>query len=181
MKKDSTIYFVGFITDSGFDEFVAKWEFYANQVSTNHHSVLLQQEPGTKTRFKYVSHHKLRNDTINFSFMKGRSSEHFADQKVKVVSLGGYTVLQAGDAHRNENSECRLMAFISHQETDIDFYRHLLPSQQVNIYQAYYENCAYGYIVEFFPAEKDAAGLLLQLKTRGVEASLYRESLTPHI
>lgn len=181
MKKDSIIYFVGFITDSEFDEFIAKWDFYAKQVSSSHQSVVLQQEPEAKTRFKYVSYHKLKNDSISFSFMKGRSSEHFAEQKVKVVNMGGYTVVQAGNTHPEENSDSRLMAFISHNENDIDFYRQLLPFRQINIYQAYYENCTYGYIVEFFPAEKDSADLLLQLKTRpGVEVSLYKESLAPH-
>ncbi|MEO7923773.1 MAG: hypothetical protein ABIR30_08840 [Chitinophagaceae bacterium] len=182
MKKDSTVYFVGFITDTGFDDFIQKWEFYAKQVSSSHHSAVLQQETEAKSRYKYVSHHKVKNDSISFSFMKGRSSEHFADQKVKVVNLGGYTVLQAGNLRSDENNESRLIAFISHNETDIDFYRQLLPARQVNIYQAYYENCVYGLIVELFPSEKDSSGLLQQLKGRtGVDATIYRECLVPHI
>ncbi len=175
------IYFVGFMTDIGFDEFVVKWEFYAKQVSSSHHSAVLQQETEAKTRFKYVSQHKLKNDSISFSFMKGRSSEHFAEQKVKVVNLGGYSVVHNGNSHSQENSENRLIAFIGHNDTDISFYKDLLPLRQTNLYEAYYENCAFGYIMEFFPAEKDADDLLRQLKSRpGVEVSVYRESLAPH-
>jgi hypothetical protein len=180
MKKDSMIYFVGFMTDIGFDEFVIKWEFYAKQVSSSHHSVILQQETGTKTRFKYVSHHKLKNDSISFSFMKGRTSEHFAEQKVKVVNLGGYKVVQAGN-HSEDNNENRLIAFIGHNETDMNFYRELLPARQTHLYEAYYENCTFGHIMEFFPGEKDAEDIFRQLKLRpGVEVSLYRECLAPH-
>ncbi|MEO6611479.1 MAG: hypothetical protein ABIT05_05080 [Chitinophagaceae bacterium] len=175
------IYFVGFMTDIGFDEFVVKWDFYAKQVSSSHHSVVLQQETEVKSRFKYVSHHKLRNESISFSFMKGRSSEHFAEQKVKVVNLGGYTVVRAGNSQADENSDNRLIAFIGHNDTDISFYQQLLPPRQTNLYEAYYENCTFGYIMEFFPAEKDAEDLLRQLKARpGVEVSLYRECLAPH-
>ena len=181
MKKDSTIHFVGFITDLGFDEFVVKWDYYSRQVSTNNTAVVLQQESETKTRFKYVSQHKLKNDDISFSFMKGRNSEHFADQKVRVVNIGGYTALQTGCRHPDETDN-RLIAFISHDETDIDFYRKLLPFRQINIYQAYYESCTYGYIAELFLPEADAADLLLQLKTRsGVEVSIYKECLVPHV
>ncbi|MEP6700306.1 MAG: hypothetical protein ABJA85_03285 [Bacteroidota bacterium] len=181
MKKDSVIYFVGFITDLGFDEFVVKWDYYSRQVSTNNTAVVLQQESEAKTRFRYVSQHKVQNDNISFSFMKGRNSEHFADQKVRVVNIGGFTCLQNGCRHPDE-TDTRLIAFISHDEIDIDFYRKLLPLRQMNIYQAYYESCAYGYIAEFFLPETEASDLHLQLKLRsGVEVSLYKECMVPHV
>jgi hypothetical protein len=182
MKKDNPVYFVGFITDLGFDEFIQKWDYYAKQVSTTNFAVVLQQETESKTRFKYISQHKLKNDPITFSFMKGRNSEHFADQKVRVVNVGGYTPMITGYIHPHKNNDARLIAFLSHTETDIDFYRKLLPADCVNIYQAYYENCTYGYVVEFFLPEPEAADLLQQLKIRpGIEVSLYKECMVPHI
>lgn len=182
MKKDSPLYFVGFITDIGFDEFIQKWDYYAKQESTTNFAVVLQQETESKTRFKYVSHHKLKNDNITFTFMKGRNSEHFADQKVRVVNIGGYTPMLALYNHPTKNNDTRLLAFLSHNETDIDFYRQLLPIECVNIYQAYYESCTYGYVVELFLPEIAAEGLLQQLKTRpGIEVSLYKECMVPHV
>ncbi len=181
MKKDSIIHFVGFTTDIGFDEFIVKWDYYARQVSTGNSAVVLQQDTDTKSRFKYVSQHKLKNDDIMFTFMKGRNSEHFADQKVRVVNIGGYTALQTGCKHPEENTDTRLIVFISHNETDINFYRQLLPPDCINLYQAYYESCAYGYIAEFFLPEAGVADLAEQLKIRtGCEVSQYKECMVPY-
>jgi hypothetical protein len=180
MNKDSIIQFVGFITNLNFDEFVAQWERYAKEVMTSPGAVILQQETDSKSRYKYLSQHEYEEQNFRFDFMQGRSSEHFPDQKVKVEQLGGYTPLDASHFHHDEGADIKTIAFISHRENDIGFYR-ALPHRHLNIYQAYYESCAYGYILEFFTPEAEASELLRELKKRpGIEVAAYRECLIPH-
>jgi len=180
MKKDSIIQFVCFITHLDFEEFVVKWEHYAKQFMTNSGAMTLQQGAETKSRYKYVSQHEYRQEGFRFAFMKGRSSEHFPEQKVKVIQAGGYMPVQIECRHLEEG-DVKVMAFISHNETDIDFYSQVSLYRHLNIYQAYYESCTYGYILEFFTPETDAHELVEQLKTRaGIDVALYRECLVPH-
>ena len=184
MKKDSIIQFVGFSTRLGLEEFVGQWEDYAREFNTGRSGMkILQQESGTTGKYKYVSQHiYLQRQDMRFAFMTERNSDHFAEQKVKVVQTGGYMPLHIGCKHYDENTEVKIMAFISHQENNIEFYRRLLPQQRLNIYEAYYESCAYGYIIEFFTPETHAADLLDQLKKRlGVEVGIYKDCMVPQL
>ena len=88
--------------------------------------------------------------------------------------------LQIECRHPDER-DVKVMAFISHNETDINFYSQVSLYRHLNIYQAYYESCTYGHILEFFTPETDAHELVEQLKTRaGIDVALYRECLVPH-
>lgn len=181
MKKESIVQFVGFITRLDFEEFVTKWDYYARQFSTDPCTMILQQGVETN-KYKYISQQECPEENFKFAFMKGRSSEHFAEHKVKVVQAGGYLRVQTVKCLHVEKDHAKIMAFIDHQQTDIGFYRQLSQYSCLNIYQAYYESCAYGHILEFFAPEANAASLLQQLKTRtGTEAALYRECLVPSI
>jgi hypothetical protein len=114
--------------------------------------------------------------------MNERRSEHFPEHNVKVVQVGGYMPVQLKRKHNEEDGEVKLIAFISHNENDLDFYRSLTLYNSLNIHQAYYESCTYGYIMEFFVPENDADELMQQLKQRpGVETGLYKECLVPHV
>ena len=67
------------------------------------------------------------------------------------------------------------MAFVSQGETELGFYEQQ-SFRHLNIYEAYFENCAYGYVMEFFLAQEEAQILLPQLKARnGVEAGIYKD------
>jgi hypothetical protein len=181
MKKNNIVQFVCFVTQLEFDEFVTKWDHYAKQFITDPGATVLQ-EAATKSRYKYVSQHEHREDDIRFAFMKGRSSDHFADQKVKVLQAGGYTPLQTGNTYHDENTDVKILAFIGHSDNDLDFYRQLAPAHSLNIYEAYYESCTYGYILEYYIPETNAADLLPQLKARpGVEIAVYKECLVPQV
>ena len=141
---------------------------------------LLQQVPGKKSRFRYLSQHEWPDQDFQFSFMDERRSEHFPEHNARVVQIGGYICLQAGKPHPEDDADVKLIAFVSHNETDIEFYRKLPLFHHLNIYQAFYESCSFGYVMEFIVPEKDADDLLLQLKQRpGVETGLYRECLVP--
>lgn len=180
MKKDTIVQFVGFITRLDFDEFVTKWEHYAKQFMADPEEMILQQGSGT-SRYKYLSQQECPEDDFRFAFMKGRNSEHFAEHKVKVAQTGGYIPMQVQCKHA-QKGDVKVIAFVSHNENDISFYSRLSLYRHLNIYQAYYESCAYAYILEYFTPEKDVAELLQQLKTKiGTEAALYKECLVPKV
>lgn len=180
MNKDHIIQFVGFTTQLSLEEFSTSWETFAKTVATVPGDMILQQETGLKGKYRYVSQHECRKQDFSFKFMKGRTSEHFPDKKVKVVQTGGYIPVEIGCRHHDENTDARIIAFISHDDADINFYRSL-SYHYINIYQAYYENCAYGYILEFFTAEANATELIQELKKRtGIEVAAYRECMAAH-
>jgi hypothetical protein len=182
MKKDTIVQFVGFVTTLNLEAFAPLWERYAKRLMTKKNDTSLQQlGPETKNKFRFISQHEWPDKDLQFSFMNEKKSEHFPEGNVKVVQTGGYIALQVESAHGEEEGANKLVAFISHNENDIDFYRDLTLYSHLNIYQAYYESCSHGYVMEFFVPEADTAELVKQLKQRpGIEMGVYHESLVPH-
>jgi len=180
MKKDSIIQFVGFVTKLDFETFIPQWEEYAKEFMKVSGAKILQRESDVKNSFKYISQHESNDAGFRFKFMKGRNSEHFHEQSVKVSQAGGYIPIQIQAVQNKESDFLKVMAFISHDENDIDYYRKLSHFKFLNIYQAYFENCTYGYILEFFTNETDAPLLLEQLQTRtGSIAAIYKNCAVP--
>jgi hypothetical protein len=181
MKKDTIVQFVCFITNLQLDEFAPLWERYAKRLTNKKTgSALHQQAAETKTKFRYISQHEWTDGDFNFTFMNDRRSEHFPEHNVKVVQAGGYLPLQIKRKNAEEDGEVKLIAFIGHDENDLEYY-HSLPCNGLNIHQAFYESCTYGYVMEFFVAESEAGELSRQLKQRsGVETAIYKESLGQH-
>src|SRR6266536_1504686 len=141
MKKDTIVQFVCFITNLGLDEFAPLWERYAKKLSNKKNEATLQQyTAATKNKFKYVSQHEWPDKDFHFTFMNERRSEHFPEHNVKVVQVGGYMPLQMKRRNSEEDSEVKLIAFVSHNENDLDFYRDLPVYNKLNIHQAYYES-----------------------------------------
>lgn len=182
MIKDTIVQFVCFVTNLELDEFAPKWEEYAKKlISKKQEQNLQQQVTETKNKYRYLSQHVWPDRDFQFTFMNERKSEHFPEHNVRVVQIGGYILQQQKKRILEDDGDSKLIAFISHNENDIDFYRQLPLYRRLNIYQAFYESCTYGYVLEFFAPEKDAEELLLQLKQRpGVEAGIYKECLVPH-
>ncbi len=184
MKKDTVVQFVGFVTNLNLDDFAPKWEYYAKKLLTKkqEQTGLQQQVTDTKNKFRYISQHEWSDTSSNFSFMNEKRAEHFPEHNVKVVQAGGYISLQVQNKSAEANGCNKLIAFISHNETDIDFYRGLPLPRYLNIYQAFYESCHYGFVIEFFVPETDTDELLQLLKQRsGVETGIYRNCLVPHL
>jgi len=180
MKKDAIVQFVCFMTDLHFTEFVAKWEFYASQFTNGPSQLKLQEQFESKSKFKYISQHECQDKEFEFAFMKGRNSGHFPEHKAKVIQAGGYMPQQMEYPNKKEKGIVKIVAFISHGETDIAFYSQLPLYRYLNIYQAWYESCLYAYVMEYYVEETHAVDLLRQLKARdGVEAGLYKECSLP--
>jgi len=183
MKKDTIIQFICFATSLELDAFAPNWERFVKRLKNKTTEPSLQQQvPETKNKYRYVSQHESPDGDFNFRFMNERKSEHFLEQQVRVIQIGGYVCLQFKKRNDIDDSRVRLIAFVGHNETDIDFYRQIPIDGHLDIYQAYYESCNYGYVLEFFIPETDAEDLILQLKQRlHVEAGIYKEAFVPHL
>lgn len=183
MKKDSIIQFVGFVTSVDADTFAPEWEKYARKLMSKKTETILEKKSGTtKSRFRYISQHEWTNPDVRFAFMNERKSEHFPEMSVQVVQIGGYIVLESPKHSPANDGLTKLVAFISHDENDIEFYKTLPFHKYLNLYQAFYESCVYGYVIEFFIPDSNIDEMLLLLKQRnGVDAAIYSECLVPHL
>src|SRR4051812_19048364 len=93
--KDAIVQFVGFETSMALDDFTAQWERFAKRfIKQDIHTITLQQQVVTRSRFRYISRNKWSEDNFQFSFMGGRASDYFPDHRVKVVQAGGYLPVQ---------------------------------------------------------------------------------------
>jgi hypothetical protein len=183
MIKETIVQFVCFVTNLERDEFAPEWERYAKRLKSKKCELTLHQQVAeTKNRYRYISKHEWPDKDFHFSFMNEKKSEHFPEHIVKVVQAGGYIPLHPQMNHLSDDSDVKLIAFVSHNENDIEFYRNLSPYRHLDIHQAYYESSTYGYVLEYTVPESGVDELLGQLKQRpGVETGVYKECLVPHV
>lgn len=179
MKKNTIVQFVCFITNLGFDEFASQWEIFVKRFP-NKHSAMSLQESVSKSRFKYISQHEWPQEDFQFAFVQKKGADSFPEHTVKVVQAGGYAPIQVKYNNQSDNGLIKIIAFIGHNEVDIDFYKKQPLSRFINIYQAYYESSSYAYVFEFFVEEQNADGLMDILKNRhGIEVAAYKDCLVP--
>jgi len=183
MIKDTIVQFVCFVTNLELDEFAPEWDRYAQRLmNKKSEPALSKQVSETKNKYRYISKHEWPERDFNFNFSNDRPSKYFPENKVKILQAGGYIPLQSKKRSLVDDNDTRLIVLLGHNETDIDFYKKLVSPQNLNIHQAYYESCSYGYVLEYFVSEMNAAELLQQLSHRpGVEAGIYKECLVPHL
>src|ERR1700712_5737338 len=122
MKKNTIVQFVCFITNLGFDDFATQWEIFVKRFSSKHSTMTLQETVG-KSRFKYISQHEWPQEDFQFAFVQKKSADTFPEHTVKVVQAGGYSPIQVKHNNNAEDGLVKIMAFISHNENDIEFYK----------------------------------------------------------
>jgi hypothetical protein len=181
MKEDAIFQFVGFETALSLENFTVQWENFARRFfKKNVHSITLQQQVTTRSKFKYISRNKWPRESFSFVFMEGRISDHFPAHEVKVVQTGGYMPMQIeAEDSSAAMDDIKVLAFITDERADLDAFR-LLPCRSLNIYEAYYESCLYAYVLEFYVSEEvEATDLVATLKKQyaHLEIGMYKESL----
>lgn len=176
MSNDTIVQFVCFTTLLEPEEFIALWEPYAKLLVDKPANIQLQKTSSKKAGHRlYVSQHTSGEADFSFAFIKAKSRAQFPEHKAKITQAGGYTLMQFHSPHNRKNNDVKIIAFVPHGETELDFYKGQ-SFHHLKIYEAYFENCMYGYVMEFFLQEQEAPALLAQLKEKpGVEAALYKE------
>ena len=177
MVKNTIVQFVCFTTRLEPEEFIALWEPYARELGDDMEDFILQEAVAISkgNKFNYISQHQCKSADFSFTFMKGRSRSHFSEHKAKVVQAGGYYSRQVQFLHDEEKGGVKVFAFLDHHETELDFFQQQ-SCRHLNIYEAYFENCTYSYIMEYFIEENEVPVLVKQLKTRtGIEVDVFKE------
>jgi hypothetical protein len=175
MKKESIVQFVGFATKLEFEDFAPTWEQFARQFQRGGKGIYLYEgEKKGSNRARYISIIDSKTADFRFAFMKGRASENFPEQNVKVIQLGGYSASQVQFANGTPKNATRVMAFLDPNNHDIAFCKKQAYTY-LNIYEAYYENCSYSNIAEFLVPAASAASLIVNLEQENIQAAVYKK------
>jgi len=174
MRADKIVQFVYFETTLDSEQFIKRWEQYSRSVNSDV-DVTLQQS-AKKGLFSYIAQHRCAAGELQFVFTKEGRSSRTPQVEIKAKQAGGYSVLQLEKMNDAHSGESKIFAFLINPQTDLNAYKQLTAHSKLNIYEAYYENCQYAYILEFFVKEKYCAELFEQLKQLDpAEIGIYKE------
>ena len=175
--SDKIVQFVCFITNLDILDFKVEWEYYTGEMKLVKAATAIHEKlPSTYSKYRYISLHPSFDDKMPFRFMKQGRTKHSHHHDVKVIQAGGYIPVQISRKGRAAEGEVKLIVCLSHEDSDIEFYKSLSLYRHLNIYQAYYESCEYGYVLEFFVREADAGSLEQQVKRKPyTERGIYKE------
>ena len=174
MSEDKIVQFVCFETALDSEQFIIQWERYSRSLNSDL-DVTLQQSP-KNGMFRYIAQHRSTSGELQFNFSRAKRPSRSPEVEIKMIQAGGYLILQAERKNDTHAGESKVFAFLVNPLTDLSVYRQLSAHSKLNIYEAYYENCQYAYILEFFVHDKYAAILQEQLKTcNASEAGVYKE------
>lgn len=179
MNKNDIVQFVCFDTEMETDAFFSLMNNYLrrNKVPT---TVIHEAQNG---RFKYISRHFASKNDFHFVFSKAKYNDSSAKPNLKIIQAGGYCILQQNHQPDADTGLVTVMVFLQQGTTDITAFYGMGNYKYLNIYEAYYENCLYPYILEFFTGEYHADELLKELKLQPefAYAGIYKECLTQEV
>jgi hypothetical protein len=174
MNTDKIIHFVYFETTLNGDEFMAKWEHYLRSANSNADVTL--QESKKNNLFTYIAEHRCNSQEFLFTFTRAAKNTRLKEVEIKTTLLGGYSILQKQQTGHAKVDESKVFVFLNYSNKDFNLYKQVQPYSKLNIYEAYYENCVYAYILEYFVKNTDIPALQEQLqKFNTTEISIYKE------
>ena len=174
MSTEKIVQFVCFETTLKSDQFIPKWEDYTRSDNSNT-AVTLQQSEKNNV-FRYIAQHRCGAGGFQFLFTKGKKTSRIPEVGIREKQAGGYSVIQTERKDDANADECKVFVFVTNPQTDLNLYKKLPVSAKLNIYEAYYENCQYAYILEYFVKNKFSAELLELLKQQdAAEIVVYKE------
>lgn len=178
MTLNTKVQFVTFETILPAEPFLKRWKEYTRS-SKSDKDVTLQQSDYNGA-FRYIAQHHFESEEVQFVFTKEKRSSRVAQELIKSDMAGGYSILQAERLSGAGPNERKVFAFISDPTTDLMIYKNLSKDSKLNIYEPYYENCKYAYILEYFIKSNQAEGLVEQLKNPDTtDVSIYQECKIP--
>ena len=178
MTPNTKVQFVLFETILSAEPFMKRWKEYTRS-SKSDADVILQQSDYNGA-FRYIAQHRFAIEEVQFVFTKEKRSSRLAQELIKSNKAGGYSILQAERLTDAGPNERKVFAFISDPATDLMFYKDLSQGGKLNIYEPYYQNCKFAYILEYFIKTKQAEGLVEQLKNPDIaDVAIYQECKIP--
>ena len=182
MKEETIVHFVVFETTLDTEKFFVQWERYTDSMN-NERDITLQQHVLENGKFKYVSQHKCSSGDFQFALNRERKVSKIREAEIRKKLAGGYSAVQLECVDETKADESKIIVFIENPQTDLDTFRQFCVHGKLNIYEAYFENCQFAYILEFFVKNEYATDVLQQLKifTSFVEAGIYKECHASHL
>ena len=166
--------FVFFETTLDEEPFIKRWQQYTHSLNSNVDVTLQQSEKNGV--FRYIAQHRLVSGELLFEFSKEARTSRVVQVQIKTTQAGGYSLLSAQRLTDTTKNECKAFVFVTDPRADLAVYKELAVPVKLNIYEAYYENCKYAYILEYFLKSKDQEALLMELKQYDIDGiEIYKE------
>lgn len=176
MMPDKKVQFVCFETTLDKQQFIKRWESYTRSLNSDADVTLQQSEKDGI--FRYIAQHRLVDGELQFIFSKEGRTSRIAQERIKTKQIGGYAIMHEERPERAIGNESKIFIFITDQKTNLGPYKKLSCPFKLNIYEAYYENCKYSCILEYFVKTKQVASLLEELQQFDPnEMGIYKECL----
>ncbi len=175
MTEQKKVQFVCFETTLDSELFIQRWEKYTRSLNSDLDVVLQQSE--ANGIFRYIAQHRFVEGELQFVFSREGRVSRVVQERIKTTQAGGYSMLQKERLHDANPGEKKVFAFLTNPRANLTLYKKLSAgSADLNIYEPYYENCKYAYILEYFVKNKHVAPLLEQLKQHDIiEAGVYKK------
>lgn len=178
MTPNTKVQFVLFETALSAEPFMKRWKEFKRSPKSDA-DVTLQQS-NHNGAFRYIAQHRFANEEVQFVFTKEKRSSRVAQELIQSKKAGGYSILQAEQTTGAAPNERKVFAFISDPTTELSVYKDLSQDIKLNIYEPYYQNSKYAYILEYFIKSKQAEDLVEQLKNLDTaEVGIYQECKIP--
>ena len=178
MTPNTKVQFILFDTILSAEPFMKRWKEYTR--SSNSDADVTLQQSNYHDGFRYIAQPRFAREEVQFVFAKEKRSSRIAQESIKSQMAGGYAILQAGRLSDTGPDERKIFAFITNPAADLTIFKELCPQGQLNIYEPYYENCKYCFVLEYFVKRKLAGGLVEKLKNLEiVDAAVYQECKIP--
>lgn len=174
MSIDKIVHFVYFETALDPQQFISKWEHYLRSANSDV-DVILQQSQKNNS-FKYIAEHRCTAEEFQFIFSKAAKTTRSKEVEIRTKHLGGYLILQEENTNDAKSDESKLFVFLNYSNKDFNLYKKMQFPIKLNIYEAYYENCAYTYILEYFVKNKYVEQLTDQMQQfNAIDVEIYKE------
>jgi len=180
MTLNTKVQFILFDTILSAEPFMKRWKEYTR--SSNSDADVTLQQSDRNGAFRYIAQHRFAAEKVQFVFAKEKRSSRIPQESIKSEMAGGYSILQAERLSNTGPDERKVFAFITDPATDLRLYKDLSRPAQLNIYEPYYQNCKYCFVLEYFVKSKLARGLVEQLNHLKIaDAAVYQECKIPKI
>jgi hypothetical protein len=174
MSTDKIVHFVHFETVLDPGQFIDKWEGYLRSENSDL-DVTLQQSKKNNL-YKYIAEHRCTSEEFEFIFKRAAKTTRSKEVEIRTKHLGGYVVLQKEHTDNARADESKLFVFLNYSNKDLNPYKQIQFPIKLNIYEAYYENCTYAYVLEYFVKSKHVEQLSDQLQQYNAAAvEIYKE------
>jgi hypothetical protein len=174
MATDKIVHFVYFETVLDPEQFISKWEHYLRSENSDGNVTLQQSKKNNQ--YKYIAEHRCTSEEFEFIFKRAAKTTRSKEIEIRTKHLGGYSILQEEKTSDAKTDESKLFVFLSYSNKDFSQFKQVPFPVKLNIYEAYYENCAYAYILEYFVKNKHVQELNDQLQQYNATAiEIYKE------